>query len=59
MPIDRGLTVVYQVLVGLAEVVVAEEATVGRQGRRVDGSQHQVALGVYETAFALGVGSPE
>lgn len=59
MPIDRGLTVVNQVLVGLAEVVVAEKAAIGRQGRRVYGGQHQVALGVDKAAFSLGVGTPE
>ena len=49
----------HQILVGLAEVVVPEEAPVSRQGRGVGRLQHQVPVAVYELALALGIGPPQ
>ena len=48
-----------QIVIGTAEVLVAEEAVVGRQGRRMSRSQYQVAVAVDEGTFPLGVCSPK
>ena len=59
LPHDRRLAVPLQVVVGEAEMVVAEEAAVGRQRRRVRAREHQMAVAVDESALALRVGTPQ
>lgn len=49
----------HQVAVSLAEVMVPEEAAVCREGRRVDRLKDEVAGGVDEFPFLLGIASPE
>ena len=49
----------FQVGVGLAEMVVAEETVAGREGGWVCGCQHQVARTVDEGSFLLRVSSPK
>ena len=45
-PVDRGLAILLEQLVALGEVLAAQEASVGRQGRRVNGLEQVVLLGV-------------
>ena len=49
-----------QISIRLTELVITEpSAPVGRQGRGVYGFQYQMSLGVDESAFALGIGTPK
>lgn len=45
--------------VGLGELVVAEESAVGAERRWMDGLEHQMAGGVDEGGFLLGIAAPE
>ena len=58
LPDYTRLAVLFQIGIGTAEVVVAEESVVGRQGRGVGRCEHQVTAAVDESTFALCVGSP-
>lgn len=49
-----------QISIRLTELVITEpSAPVSRQGRGVYAFQYQMSLGVDESAFALGIGTPK
>ena len=58
-PVDGCLALVGEVGVGLAEVVAAEEAAVGREGRGMGGGEDEVAALVNERPFGDGVAAPQ
>lgn len=48
-----------QIIVGFAEMLVTEEAVIGREGRGMCGSQYQMLVAVDKSTFALRVCSPK
>lgn len=52
-------TVLLEILVGKAEVMVAEETAVSRQRRRVCRAQYEVARLVYQLRLALRIAAPK
>ena len=58
-PVDRGLAILLEQLVALGEVLAPQEASVGRQGRRVNGLEQVVLLGVDDGGFLVGVRAPQ
>ena len=58
-PVDRSLAILLEQLVALGEVLAAQEASVGRQGRRVNGLEQVVLLGVDDGGFLVGVRAPQ
>ena len=57
-PLDGRLAMGLKVGVGPRKVVVAKEASMGRQWRRVRRSEHQVACTVDKRALAYGIAAP-
>ena len=48
-----------QIGIGQAEMMVAEEAVVGGQGRGMDGREHQMAAAVDERPLLLRIRTPQ
>ena len=59
LPLYRSLSAAAQVIVGKREMMVAEEAPVGRQRRRMGRREHEVARAVDERALALRIRAPQ
>ena len=59
LPYYRLATMGDEVFVGLAEMMVAKEAVVGREGRGVGRLEYEMAVGVDEVGFLLGVAAPK
>lgn len=58
-PVDGGVAVGDEELVGAGEVAAAEEAPVGREWRGMGGGEHMVPVQVNELALGDGVAAPE
>ena len=59
LPNDGLLAMLDEIVVGECEVMVAKEASVGTQGRRVGRAQYQMLLRIDECRFLAGRSSPE
>lgn len=59
LPSDGLPTVLHKVFVGEGEMAITEESVPCGQGGWMSGREYEVASGVDECSFLLGIGSPE
>ena len=48
----------FQVAIRQAEMMVTEEPPIGREGRWMGGSQHEMLAAIDESTFLLGIAAP-